>query len=135
VEPTDGDSIKLTVPATAAAVRITRVGAAGVATRAGFTYREVEEVRLAVGEAAALLALGEGRGEESRGTLVVTYTVSARGLTVELRVEGDRAGPAPVADLPAALLDASVDTWEESNGGRCIVLHKHHVDADEDDGD
>lgn len=133
MEPTDGDSIKLTVPATAAAVRITRVGAAGVATRAGFTYREVEEVRLAVGEAAALLALGEDGGEESRGTLVVTYTVGGRGLSVDLRVEGDRVGPTPVADLPAALLDASVDTWESSDGGRRIVLHKHHADDSDDD--
>jgi anti-sigma regulatory factor (Ser/Thr protein kinase) len=133
VEPTDGDSIKLTVPATAAAVRITRVGAAGVATRAGFTYREGEEVRLAVGEAAALLALGEGQGEESRGTLVVTYTLGGAGLSVELRVEGDRVGPMPVTDLPAALLDASVDAWEASDGGRRIVLHKHHADAEEDE--
>ena len=56
VDPTWTESIRLTVPATSAAVRITRGGAAGLATRAGFTYREVEQMRLAVGEAAALLA-------------------------------------------------------------------------------
>ena len=133
VEPTDGDSIKLTVPATAAAVRITRVGAAGVATRAGLTYREVEEVRLAVGEAAALLAVGEGKGDETRGTLVVTYTVGGGGLSVELRVEGDGAEPAPLPDLAAALLDASVDDWEAADGGRRIVLHKHRADEGDDE--
>jgi serine/threonine-protein kinase RsbW len=134
VEPNDGDSIKLTVPATAAAVRITRVGAAGVATRASFTYREVEEVRLAVGEAAALLALGrDGDGERSRGTLVVTYTVSRTGLRVELQVKDDQAPPTPVSDLAAAVLDASVDAWEASEADRRVVLHKHRTDADDDE--
>ncbi len=131
--PNDGDSIKLTVPATAAAVRITRVGAAGVATRAGFTYREVEEVRLAVGVAAALLALdANGDDEEIRGTLVVVYTVGPGGLSVDLHVEDDDGRPTPVSDLAAAVLDASVDEWEASAADRRVVLHKHRaVDDDE----
>jgi serine/threonine-protein kinase RsbW len=134
VEPNDGDSIKLTVPATAAAVRITRVGAAGVATRAGFTYREVEEVRLAVGEAAALLALPENGDEEhSRGTLVVTYTVDNGGLSVDLHVEGDSDRPTPISDLAAAMLDASVDDWEASADDRRVVLRKHRTDVDDED--
>jgi serine/threonine-protein kinase RsbW len=134
VEPNDGDSIKLTVPATAAAVRITRVGAAGVATRAGFTYREVEEVRLAVGEAAALLALGEDADDErSRGMLIVTYTVGHAGLSVELRVEDETDRPTPISELAAAVLDASVDEWEASAADRRVVLHKHRPEVDDDD--
>ena len=103
MEPNDGDSIKLTVPATAAAVRITRVGAAGVATRAGFTYREVEEVRL------------------------------AGGLSVELRVEDETDRPTPISELAAAVLDASVDEWEASAADRRVVLHKHRPEVDDDD--
>ena len=134
MEPNDGDSIKLTVPATAAAVRITRVGAAGVATRAGFTYREVEEVRLAVGEAAALLALGEnGEDEQGAGTLVVVYTVGPGGLSVDLHVEDEGGQPTPISDLAAAVLDASVDEWEASAADRRVVLHKHRTDVDDDD--
>ena len=56
MESDEGDRIRLTVPATAAAARITRVSAAGLATRAGFSYGEVEQLRLAVDEATALLA-------------------------------------------------------------------------------
>jgi serine/threonine-protein kinase RsbW len=136
VEPNDGDSIRLTVPATAAAVRITRVGAAGVATRAGFTYREVEEVRLAVGEAAALLALSDndedGEDEKGRGTLVVVYTVGPGGLSVDLHVEDESGRPTPISDLAAAVLDASVDEWEASAAGRRVVLHKHRTDVDDE---
>lgn len=134
VERNDGDSIRLTVPATAAAVRITRVGAAGLATRAGFTYREVEDVRLAVGEAAAALALGNGvEGEGSHGRLVVVYTVRPSGLSVELQVEDETDRPAPISELAAAVLDASVDAWETSAADRRIVLHKHRTDTDEDE--
>lgn len=128
------DSIRLTVPATAAAVRIARVGAAGLATRAGFSYKEVEEVRLAVGEAAALLALGENDVDaRSGGTLVVTYTVDRVGLSIELRVEDDPIPPTPLNDLAAAVLEASVDEWEATPGDRRIVLRKHRTeDADDE---
>lgn len=128
------DSIRLTVPATAAAVRIARVGAAGLATRAGFSYKEVEEVRLAVGEAAALLALGEN-DEDARaeGTLVVTYTVDPTGLSIELQVEDDPIPPTPISDLAAAVLDASVDEWEATPADRRVVLHKHRAEDVDDD--
>jgi serine/threonine-protein kinase RsbW len=125
------DSIRLTVPATSAAVRITRGGAAGLATRAGFTYREVEQVVLAVGEAAALLA-PEPDGD---GTLAVVFDVDADGLRVDLRLR-DRPGPGWASHVPgvaAAVLDASVDEWRVSDGGRRVQLVKRLTDTDTDD--
>src|SRR5262247_4140977 len=95
------DSIRLTVPATSAAVRITRAGAAALATRAGFTYREVEQLRLAVGEAAALLA-PEPEGD---GQLAVTYDVVEDGLRVDLRLTtAEGGGVAAVPEVAAAVL-------------------------------
>src|SRR4029453_19242166 len=92
------DSIRISVPATSAAVRITRAGAAGLATRAGFTYREVEQLRLAVGEAAALLA-PEPDGE---GTLAVVYDVVPDGLRIELvLVPGSAGGVTAVPEVAA----------------------------------
>ena len=125
------DSIRLTVPATSAAVRITRAGAAGLATRAGFTYREVEQLRLAVGEAAALLA----PDPEGEGTLDVTYDVDDDGLRVELALTGPTQGelPGQVPDVAAAVLDASVDEWRVTDGGRCLVLVKRLTDTEDDD--
>jgi serine/threonine-protein kinase RsbW len=127
------DSIRLSVPATSAAVRITRGGAAGLATRAGFTYREVEQIVLAVGEAAALLA-PEADGD---GTLTVVFDVDSTGVRVDLQLT-DRPGPGWASHVPgvaAAVLDASVDEWRVSDGGRRVQLVKRLSDTDEADDD
>lgn len=132
MDPTPTESIRLTVPATSAAVRITRAGAAALATRAGFTYREVEQLRLAVGEAAALLA-PEPEGE---GLLAVTYDIVEDGLRVDLRVaSAAMEGVAAVPEVAAAVLDNSVDEWRLGDGGRRLVLLKRRVGDDEADDD
>lgn len=126
------ESIRLSVPATSAAVRITRAGAAGLATRAGFTYREVEQLRLAVGEAAALLA-PEPDGE---GTLAVVYDVVPDGLRIELvLVPGSAGGVTAVPEVAAAVLDNSVDEWSLADGGRRLALVKRLSDTDDDADD
>ena len=139
MESDEGDRIRLTVPATAAAARITRVSAAGLATRAGFSYGEVEQLRLAVDEATALLAshVAERAANGNAARLVIVYVVERAGLEVELRVEGlPGAGPdeLEVPDLARMVLDASVDTWEVAPAERRVTLHKgraHHEDEDE----
>jgi serine/threonine-protein kinase RsbW len=146
VDPTPTDSIRLTVPASSAAVRIARAGAAGLATRAGFTYHEVEQLRLAVGEAAALLApdpVGDG-------TLSLTFAVEPDALHVDLYlVEVGSGGPATAAlpttspgaapgraavpSIAAAVLDAAVDSWQVSDGGRRLMLDKRAAAGDDED--
>jgi hypothetical protein len=161
VDPSQTDRISLTMPAASAAVRIARASATALATRAGFTYREVEELQLAVGEAVALLA-PEPQGD---GTLAVTFEVGGDILRVDLQLTdpgsrsadvapvveaalGRAAGPAGRSEAPggdgavaaptiaAAVLDAAVDSWRVSDGGRRLELTKHASDAgDVDDED
>jgi anti-sigma regulatory factor (Ser/Thr protein kinase) len=129
VERNTGDTIRLTVPATSAAVRIVRAGAAALATRAGFSYREAEQLRLAVGEAAALLA-SQPAGD---GTLVIAYDVEDDALRIDLHLTERDAGAPDVPGVAAAVLDASVDAWQLSDHGCRIVLRKQaHPDADDD---
>jgi anti-sigma regulatory factor (Ser/Thr protein kinase) len=130
VDLTETESIRLTVPATSAAVRITRAGAAGLATRAGFTYREVEQVRLAVGEAAALLA----PDTEGDGTLTVTYVMAPGELRIDLVLAG-REALAEVPPMAAAVLDNSVDEWHLTDRGRGLTLVKRVSDVDDSDDD
>ena len=144
VESDDGDHIRLTVPATPASARIARVAAAGLATRAGFTYREVEQFRLAVDEAAALLTSGPPPSagalptSSSGGRLVVAYLLARDGLHVEMQVVGgpDVADAAAVPHLAALLLDANIDDWDMDPDGRRVVLHKRrpHVGHEDDEG-
>jgi serine/threonine-protein kinase RsbW len=130
VDRNTGDTIRLTVPATSAAVRIARAGAAALATRAGFSYLEAEELRLAVGEAAALLAPNPG----GDGTLIISYDVEDDALLVDLHLSDRVPGAADVSGVAAAVLDASVDTWRLSDEGRRIVLRKQaRPDADDED--
>ena len=149
MDRTPTDSIHLTVPASSAAVRIARAGAAGLATRAGFTYHEIEQLRLAVGEAAALLA----PDPEGDGTLSLTFAVEPDALHVDLYLAEVGSGGAVTIALPttapgvgvaaggraaepsiaAAVLDAAVDSWQMSDGGRRLVLDKRAAAGDDDD--
>jgi hypothetical protein len=139
VERDDGDRIRLTVPATPASARIARVAAAGLATRAGFTYREVEQFRLAVDEAAALVTEGlpTRPGATPAARLVVGYLLARDGLHVDLAVEGAPADaaavPLVVSPLTAQVLDASIDDWGVAPGGRHIVLHKRRPEVGHED--
>lgn len=133
---TSTDSIRLTVPAASAAVRIARAGAAGLATRAGFTYHEVEQLQLAVGEATALLA----PEPDGAGTLTLIFDIESDGLRIDLRltdpgVGGDGHPVGRVSTIAAAVLDAAVDTWQVHEAGRRFVLHKRLSDTDDDDDD
>jgi len=129
VERNDGDSVRLTVPATSAAVRIARVGAAGLGTRLGFTFSEVEELRLAVGEAAAQLC---DAGPES--SLVVSYEIEPNGLRVTLALTDGPDGQAVVpafSDLASTVLDTVVDDWALDPSRACVTLRKAPADHDD----
>jgi serine/threonine-protein kinase RsbW len=133
VERNDGDVIRLTVPATSAAVRIARVGAAGLGTRLGFTFTEVEELRLAVGEAAAQLC--DTRTDEGTGTnLLVSYDIEPNGLKVTMALCAGANGEAVIpafSDLAAAVLDTVVDEWTlDPEEGR-VELRKSPMDHDD----
>jgi serine/threonine-protein kinase RsbW len=133
VERNDGDVIRLTVPATSAAVRIARVGAAGLGTRLGFTFTEVEELRLAVGEAAAQLC-DTSTDVGSGINLLVSYDIEPNGLRVTLALYAEADGEAVIpafSDLAATVLDTVVDEWHlDPEEGR-VELRKSPMDHDD----
>ena len=93
---TSRDTIRMTIPALLAYVRLPRVAIAGLATRSGFSYDEVEDLRLAVGEVCQVLLDGADRA----GSLTIDFTV-ARGT---MRVEVSLAG-IPAISIPGGLAD------------------------------
>lgn len=73
------DEVRLTVPALPEFLRLTRVTAAGLASRLGFSFDEVEDLRLAIDEMCYGLT---GAGGQP-GTVQVRYVMSPGVLVVE----------------------------------------------------
>jgi serine/threonine-protein kinase RsbW len=116
------DEVKLSLPALPEYARIVRLTAAGLASRLGFTYDEVEDLRIAVGEACSHLLGVDGRD----GTLTVTYHLGADLITIQ--AEGDFADSDvddPSGDLSAQILEAVVD--EHQLDGRRVRLVKRRT--------
>jgi serine/threonine-protein kinase RsbW len=116
---TSRDRIRLTIPALLAYVRLPRVAIAGLATRSGFSYDEVEDLRLAVGEVCQVLLDGGDR----EGTLTIDFSL-ARG-TVRVQVAIDAPPPdhdSLVERLAEQILAATVGKLEVHDDGRCIAF-------------
>ncbi len=124
------DEINLTIPAVLAYARIPRVAIAGLATRAGFDYDEVEDLRLAMGEVCQVLLDGTDR---DGGTLSIRYKIMRGSISVEVRSDG----PAGRRDgtgeqISQQILDATTDSVVFSDEGRCITFVRKATDDDDD---
>lgn len=134
VEHHEGDEVRLTVPATVDAVRIARVGAAGLGTRLGFSFSEVEELRLAVGEAAALLC-----DDHLDQMLDIRYDIQPDGLRVTLALtntsDNSQVTLPDVSDLATSVLNTVVNAWEVDGSGTQIRLYKTPGDSGRRNGE
>jgi serine/threonine-protein kinase RsbW len=101
----------MAVPATPEFLRLARVTAAGLASRLGFTFDDVDDLRLAIDELCFALIGAKGR----QGTVQLRYVVSGDVLEVVGSGQFEDAGPAPkLNDFSAQILDALVDEHELS---------------------
>lgn len=106
--------VRLEVPAAPEFLRISRIMAAGVASRVGFTLDEVEDLRIAIDEVCFSMVGARGR----EGTISLRYVLD----TDELAVEGighfsDGLGNDPqVSALSEQILAAVVDECQLSAG-------------------
>ena len=82
----DVADVELRLPADSAFVSVLRTTTAGLAARADFTLDEIEDLRIAVGEASALVLPESVTG----GDLVAEYFLGGAELTVRITVSSDR---------------------------------------------
>jgi serine/threonine-protein kinase RsbW len=122
-----GGDVRLVVPASPEYLRLVRLTAAGLASRLGFTFDEVEDLRIAVDELCFHL-LGESDDEDPSAderTMELVYSASADSITITGRT--GLSGPVPEpSDLSEQILDALVDEHEVtgSNGTVTFRLKK-----------
>jgi serine/threonine-protein kinase RsbW len=116
---TSRDTIRMTIPALLAYVRLPRVAIAGLATRSGFSYDEVEDLRLAVGEVCQVLLDGADRD----GTLTIDFTLARGSVRVEVAIDAPPNGHAGMGEQMAEqILAATVGKVEVDDEGRRIAF-------------
>lgn len=99
------EEIKLSLPAMVAYSRVARLAVTGLASRVGFSYDEIEDLRIAIGEVCGVLLDGQG------GRLTFTCNVDADELMVDTNREPVGEVP-PITDLTRHILGAVVDETE-----------------------
>lgn len=125
------DEVRLAVPATPEFLRLARVTASGLASRLGFTYDEVEDLRLAIDELCFVLIGSRGR----EGTVDLRYSVGPEALEVEGvgRFDDDETDPM-LAAFSKQILAALVDdyaVYRTEDGRACFrLLKRRHVTTD-----
>lgn len=132
------DNVQLVLPATPEYARIVRLTVAGLASRGGFGYDDVEDLRIAVGEACTLLLHDAGPG----GSLRFSFVLDDRILSIDAERDGPSAeasegeasnGSEELAtqdhQLSEQILSAVVDESEIADGGRAVKLVKVRAGA------
>lgn len=110
----DGEQVRLVLPTTPQLLRVARLTAAGLAGRLGFSFDEIEDVKIAVDELCFVLVGSRGHP----GSLALTYTLDAAALLIEGVASYDGVAPelAPT-ELSAQILNAVVDEHEVEADG------------------
>jgi serine/threonine-protein kinase RsbW len=103
------DEVRLDVPATPEFLRLARITASGLASRLGFSYDEVEDLRLALDELCFALIGSKGRA----GTVQLRYTLDDGGLEVTGTGRFDsETADAALTDFSRQILSALVDEYD-----------------------
>ncbi len=124
VSAMDYDEIRLAVPAAPEYARIARLAVAGLATRLGFSYDEVEDLRIAVGEACSVLMT-----ERPAGRIEVVYRLEDNAMEVEATTDNAVARPTNGSSLSEQILSAVVDEHSIDPAARRVWLRKQRSDG------
>ena len=106
------DQVRLAVPAKPEFLGLARVTAAGLASRLGFTYDQVEDIRLAIDEICFGMTGSRGRD----GLLELHFLLGPAGLTVKGYGHFSQPGPVRLSELSEVILDALVDEHSMDDG-------------------
>lgn len=113
------EEIRLTLPAVASYARITRLAVTGLASRRGFSYDDLEDLRIAIGEVFGVLV-----DDRPGSRLTFRCTLGATSMTVEATRE-PVAPPPEIGDLTRQILEAVVDEAEiDAARARILVVKR-----------
>lgn len=119
--------VRLSVPALPQFARLARLTVAGLANRLEFTYDEVEDLRIAVGEACSLLIEAQAETTASSGAggrIDVTFTLTGDELVIEVSGEAGTVLREQGEGLSDLILDAVVDDVQVDRAEGRVRLRK-----------
>lgn len=117
-QPAPGDVVEIRLPADANFVSIARLVAAGLGARAELTVDDVEDLRLAVDEACALLL----PHATDAGALELRFTVEAGQVSAAVRVAAAATAEVDPTGFPWTVLCAlASDVTVTNTGGRLQI--------------
>src|SRR5207248_8411829 len=120
--------VRLAIPVSPEFLRLARLAAAGLASRMGFTYDEVEDLRIAIDELCFSLVGNSGRP----GTIALRYWMQDDSLVVEgVGLFDDGMGTSPaLSPLSHQILKAVVDEHELTigkDGPEFRLMQRHNA--------
>ena len=117
----EAEEIHLTLPARVQYARVARLTVTGLASRMGFTYDEIEDLRIAVGEMCGLLL------DDGPGRLSLRCQLSQDLLVVEANRQ-PVGNPVELTELSRQILAAVVDQFDMDAGSAFVRVAKRHHD-------
>src|SRR3954447_2487079 len=118
--------IRLALPAEPEYGRLARITASSLALRMGFTFAEIEDLRLAVDETIILLLRPEG----APGEITLTFTVERTGLVIDaVTTAGARQAWVDQGALGRfeAIVSDTVDAFDVDEQGHHVHLVKRRA--------
>ena len=110
--------IELRTPADSAYLSVLRTTAAGLAARLDFTLDDIEDLRIAVGEAGAMLLPQARRG----GRLDSHFRMSPGQLTIEMSIDSDAPVEPPRDDFAWQVLTALTSEVDARSTDSQLIL-------------
>jgi len=109
----EGDEVRLSMPASPHLLRVARLTAAGLAGRLGFSFDEIEDVKIAVDELCFAVVGSKGRP----GTLTLRYQLRPDSLVIEGSGPSDGGAEPEQTEFSSQILNAVVDEHALSRDG------------------
>lgn len=124
--------VQLAIPAKSRYLRLARLTAAGIASDLGFSLQGVEDLRIAVDEACALLIEGcEEPGHDDGHQIELRYRIAGDKLLIDGTSSCGNGEPIEIHAVAQELLDMTAEEYEIicTDSGRGFRLVKHRQDA------
>ncbi|WLD93669.1 anti-sigma B factor RsbW [Alkalihalobacillus sp. AL-G] len=114
------DYIEMTIPAKADYVGVARLTVSGIANRMGYTFDEIEDIKIAVSEAITN-AVNHAYGEEVEGYIQLTYGIFDDKLEITVRDTGKSFNVEEATKAMGPVNNKAIDQISEGGLGLFLI--------------